>query len=142
MAIIDDLERRGCTIPQAYGLGEEHNVVQGELKKKGQKDWAVLCSVKRSSAILIYWNASPKDVSRVANGRDADFLQEVEPGRIGFSRLIDIADANYLFGRYKAYGGPKPPHIKHQGINDIWVEKASEVHYLHRGKWLKLQGAD
>ena len=35
---------------------------------------------------------------------------------------------------YDAYGGPKPPPIDHQGIDDAFVEKASVVHYFHRGK--------
>jgi hypothetical protein len=43
---------------------------------------------------------------------------------------------------YRAYGGPKPPNIDHQGIDDAFIEKASTTHYFHQGKWLKLTGAD
>ena len=39
-------------------------------------------------------------------------------------------------------GGPKPPPIDHQGINDAFLEKASSVHYFHEGKWLRLTDAD
>ncbi|MEO8658007.1 MAG: hypothetical protein ABI693_06030 [Bryobacteraceae bacterium] len=43
--------------------------------------------------------------------------------------------------RYRAYGGPKPPPIDHQGI-ESGGDKASVVLYHYRGKWLTLQGAD
>jgi hypothetical protein len=43
---------------------------------------------------------------------------------------------------YKAYGGEKPPAIDHEGINDLFYGKASEVLYFYRGKWLHLTGAD
>ena len=39
---------------------------------------------------------------------------------------------------YRAYGGPKPPPIDHQGI-ESGGEKASVVLYCYRGKWLKLR---
>jgi len=43
---------------------------------------------------------------------------------------------------YRAYGGPEPPPIEHQGIDDAFLGKASITWYFHKGKWLRLQGAD
>ena len=43
---------------------------------------------------------------------------------------------------YRAYGGPVPPPIDHQGIDDAFLEKASVTWYFHECKWLRLQGAD
>lgn len=40
-----------------------------------------------------------------------------------------------------AYGGPKPPPIDHQGINDGFPN-GSVVWYSYSGKWLKLTGSD
>ena len=140
--IVNDLEKRGYTIPQYYDETTKHNVVQGEFKQKGRKDWAILCSRNRTSAILIYWNGSTKGVSRIASGYDKDYLQTIGGGRIGFSRVIGVANAKYIIDHYKSYGGPKPPKISHNGIEDAFAEKASEILYLHRGKWLRLQGAD
>jgi hypothetical protein len=45
-------------------------------------------------------------------------------------------------GHYRAYGGPKPPPIDHQGIDDAFLEKASVTFYFHKGNWLQLTGAD
>lgn len=140
--IIKDLEKRSCTIPQSYIANEKHNVIQGEFRKKGQKDWAVLCSKNKTSSILVYWSGLVKNVASVAATEDRVFLQGIGEDKIGFSRVIDVADAKYIYDHYKAYGGVKPPKIEHQGINDIFAEKASTVMYFHKRKWLELQGAD
>ncbi len=140
--IITDLEKRGCTIPQTYFEREKQNVIQGEFKKKGQNDWAILCSNNNTSSILIYWNGSIKKISIIASAEDKSFLQSIGGGEIGFSRGIEPANAKYIYDHYYTYGGVKPPKIKYLGINDIFAEIASTVWYFHKGKWLELQGAD
>jgi hypothetical protein len=133
-SVISYLEKRGCTIPQVFGLTEPHNVIRGQFAKRNQFDWAVLCSRNRVSTILVFWNGSTKSVAEIGAERESD--------EDGFHKLIEVADKNYILDHYYAYGGKKPPQIRHQGINDIYVEKASEVHYFYRKRWLQLQGAD
>ena len=48
--LVQDLQRRGCTIPQAHHKKQPHNVIKGEFAKPGQTDWAVLCSEQRAAA--------------------------------------------------------------------------------------------
>ena len=43
---------------------------------------------------------------------------------------------------HELYGGPKPPPLDHDGINDMFVGKASVVWYRYQGRWLQLTGAD
>jgi hypothetical protein len=137
------LQGRGCTVPQTYLSREPHNVISGEFARKGQTDWAVLCSRGGKSSILVFWRGSTRSVSEVAKAPDRGFLQTTgEGGGVGFSRLIEAVGRDYILSHYKAYGGRRPPRVTHQGINDIYVEKASVVRYYHRGKWLELQGAD
>jgi len=62
--------------------------------------------------------------------------------KIGFSRGIKPVGKDFVMGHFRAYRGPKPPPIEHQGIDDAFIEKASVTWYLHEGKWLKLTGAD
>lgn len=129
------LERLGCTIPQVtiegLAMNEPHNVVGGEFARRGQKDWAVLCSRRGRSAIHIFWGKP----TRCAN------VIGVEPDDP--ARYIGTADAKYIREHYEAYGGtPPPPPPHHLGINDGYAEKGSQVWYCHRGKWLTLQGAD
>jgi len=138
-----NLEARGCTVPQAFGNASPHNVIRGEFAKRGQLDWAVLCSRHRVSSILIFWNGSTKSVSGIARVADKDFLQAIDGGgEIGFSRAIGIVGKDYILEHYEEYGGRKPPPLSHQGINDAFIEKASTVHYFYRRRWWQLQGAD
>ena len=141
--IVRYLQARGCTVPQTFVSAEPHNVISGEFARRGQTDWAVLCSRGRESSIIVFWRGSTNSVSEIARAPDKSFLQTVDgEGRIGFSRKIDAVGRGYVVAHYKAYGGPKPPPIDHQGIDDGYVEKASVVLYFYRGRWLELQGAD
>ena len=138
-----NLRARGCTIPQTFAATRPHNVISGEFAWRGQTDWTVLCSRHRVSSILVFWGGSTKSVAEIAKAADSDFLQVVGgDGEIGFSRSIGAVGRDYILTHYREYGGRKPPPIDHQGINDAFVEKASSVLYYHRGRWLKLQGAD
>ena len=142
-SIILYLQKRGCTVPQIFGESKPHNVIRGQFAKAGQIDWAVLCSRNRHSAILVFWSGSTKSVAEIAGADDRDYLQTLsEGGAAGFSRAIEVVDKDYILEHYRAYGGKKPPQIRHQGINDAFVEKASSVHYFYRKRWLELHGAD
>ncbi len=95
------------------------------------------------SAILVFRGGTTDAVSELGERPDADFLQAVTAGgAVGFSRAIGIADPTYIQERHRRYGGPTPPRLDHDGINDIFVEKASVVWYWSGGTWLQLQGAD
>jgi hypothetical protein len=130
--LIAELQRRGCTIPQPY-TNRKANVVRGNFAKPGQTDWAVLCSINGFSSILVFWNGSERNPAQIAKWQE-------EPTVI-YDQFINPVGRKFIMDHYRAYGGPKPPPIDHQGI-EAGCEKASTVLYLHRGKWLKLQGAD
>ena len=141
--IVLSLQKRNCTVPQTFNDSTPHNVIRGQFARRGQFDWAILCSRNRVSSILVFWNGSTKSVAEIARSDDKDFLQTIDDtANIGFSRAIDVVGKGHIFAHYREYGGRRPPPIKHQGINDAFVEKASFVHYFYRKRWLKLQGAD
>lgn len=141
--VVRNLQGRGCTVPQTYLSSKPHNVISGEFARRGQTDWAVLCSRNGESSILVYWRGSAEAVSELAKAPDKVFLQTVTGGgRIAFSRAIEPVDRAYILRHYQAYGGRKPPPVSHQGIDDAYVEKSSVVRYFYRGRWLELKGAD
>jgi hypothetical protein len=123
--VIHELQRRGCTIPQTAYSKKPHNVIRGEFAKPGQHDWAVLCSVKGVSTILVFWNGSEKNPAEIATLEDRIFLQGISPDKIAYSRGITPVGGDFIVRHYNAYGGPKPPPIDHQGIDDAFLEKAS-----------------
>jgi hypothetical protein len=137
-----DLERRGCTIPQVWHDSIAGNVASGEFHRPGQTDWAVLCSVSRVSAVLVYQNGIADSVEELAPSPDKNYLQGVGDGRIGFSRGIGTAAPRFIRQAYEQYGGPRPPPLDHVGINDAFVGKGSVIWYWHGGKWMQLSGSD
>jgi hypothetical protein len=145
--ISGELERRGCRIPQeefsiSPAAKKRSNVVQGQFLKAGQMDWAVLCSIKGVSTILVFWNGSEKNPAAIAPMEDRIFLQGITAERIGYSRGIGVVGKDVIEQHFDAYGGPKPPPVDHQGIDDALIGKASETWYFYEGKWLKLTGSD
>lgn len=137
------LQSRGCTVPQLWHDAVPHNVITGEFARKGQTDWAVLCSKNRVSSILVFWRGSTKSVAEIAREPDRIYLQVVDSyGKVGFSRGISGVGKDYILKHYREYGGLKPPPIDHQGIDNGYDEKGSVILYYFRGKWLRLQGAD
>jgi hypothetical protein len=142
MNIRRELERRGCTIPQLWEDKKPHNVIKGEFIRRGQIDWAVLCSLNRISSILIFRNASEQNPSELAREADIEKLQGVGGDVIGYTRAISSVGKQFILDHHRSYGGPKLPPIEHQGINDAFVGKTSVVHYFRAGSWLQLTGED
>ena len=141
--IVDYLSVHNCEVPQPFDATESTNVISGEFMRRGQLDWAVMCSRNRTSSILVFRGGSNKDVAAIAEVPDSDFLQTIDGnGTIGFSRQISAVKKDYILQRYRWYGGPKPPHMDHQGIDDGFNGKASTVFFYYHGRWLRLQGAD
>ena len=140
--IFDELKARGCRIPQAYGFDKPHNVIKGEFAAKYQQDWAVLCSKGGSSEILIFWGGPVRCSSGLRKRQDQHWLQVVATGKIGYSRAISTVGSDQILSYYEAFGGPVPPPIKHEGIDDAFVGKASVIHYCNQGKWIELKGMD
>jgi hypothetical protein len=140
--IVRALLARGCTIPQLWGVRKPHNVIRGEFARRGQTDWAVLCSRNMESALLVFWKGAADSVAEHPSVPDLGFLQGVGNDEIGFSRVIGIAGRGYIMEHYLEYGGPVPPPIDHDGIEDAFEGKASAILYFYKGNWLTLTGAD
>lgn len=63
-------------------------------------------------------------------------------GTIGYSRLFSPAGNADILEHDKAYGGPEPPPLDHNGIDDAFAGKASVVQFWYNGQWLTLTRAD
>lgn len=136
-SIVRYLQSRRCRIPQYWLNRAPHNVISGAFARRGQRDWAVLCYASGYSSVLVFWKGSVGAVAEIARVKEED--------RDGYGRAISAVGRDYIVSHYEAYkqpDTPKPPTIRHQGIDVGIMEKASTVHYYYRGKWLELQGAD
>ena len=138
-----ELERRGCSIPQSYDINTAHNIVRGRFTTSTQDDVAVLCSRKRVSTILVFRGGLSTNIAEFASEPDINYLQVIGPdGAIGFSRMLGIAGQKYILKNHESFGGPKPPPLDHQGIDDAFLDKASTVWYWHGRRWKQLNGVD
>ena|ERR1051326_3183044 len=140
--LVKELQRRQCTIPQETYTKRSNNVIKGEFAKLGQTDWAVLCSVKGVSAILVFWNGSEKSPASLAPMEDRIFIQGFRKSEYSYSRGIRPVGRSFITLHHNAYGERPLPPINHQGIVDTFTEKTSVVWYSYQGQWLKLSGSD
>lgn len=129
--VVRELQRRDCTIPQVAGFNKRQNVIHGEFGKPGQADWAVLCARAGFVELYVFWNGRERDMSRVGRWPLGD----------PFETAIAPVSRRYILDHYRAYGGPKPPPINHQGV-ECSSGMASSILYFYKGRWLTLQGAD
>lgn len=139
LKIRKNLRKRGCTIPQCFDTKRPHNVIKGSFLKKGQEDWAVLCSSGGVSSILIFPGGAVENVITRAAMPDKNFLQGIGEDRIAYSRIIGVVPEKAIL---KDAGAGKLAAEAHDGIADAFAEKGSSVLYSDNGKWIDLPGAD
>ena len=139
-AISSYLRQRGCGVPQVFGADRPGGVIQGRFTSNTQVDWAVLCSVRRLSSILVFRGGSIARVDDLARLEDSTFLQVV--GRenvVGYSRTIRVATP----ARIRSHSGNSTGvRVDHDGIEDAFVGKGSTLWYWDDGRWRELPGAD
>jgi hypothetical protein len=141
-AVRDELEHRGCAIPQPFGVNQPRNVVSGSFVAVGQTDWAVLCSRNKRSAILVFESARTGKVDEFADEPDLQYLQVVtRDNKIGYSRVLtSVSDQS--FRKRIGVRASKLRTIDHNGIEDAFMEKASTLWYRSGAKWIKLSAGD
>lgn len=140
--LVEKLSARNCKIPQTYLNAKPQNVIRGSFAEKGQTDWAVLCSRNGVSSIQIFWGGPAKCLSKIEEREDRVEIQSIGETEIGYSRLIEPISRQAILESHKAHGVPPPPHISHQGIEEMFLEKASTIHYCKKGKWIELTGSE
>lgn len=140
-SIVELLNARKCRVPQPSPRGTAKNVVHGEFLARGEQGWAVLCSVNNSTTLLAFGNERDTH-PQVINTTNDRYSVTFTGKDVGYARELSPVSRENIMSHYRAYGGPKPPLIDHQGIDDSFDEKVSVIWYFHAGKWLKLQGAD
>jgi hypothetical protein len=138
-------EAMGCTIPQVIdspvGAGST-NVIRGHFAGSKQIDWAVLCSRKGRSTIVVAWGAPtrcPAEIVQVTAADDNNYVQDVGGGPMAFSRALRAVSEQDLRG----WSEPPPPGVmEHQGIVDEFVGKAGTVFYCTGIEWKMVASAN
>lgn len=135
---VEKLNARNCSIPQfdsganADASTEPTNAIHGEFARKGQEDWAVLCSNGRNSTIVIFWQKPTACAASLARLDDTHYLKPVKNKALRYSRSIRTFGENDLDNR-AGIAGLRP--MAHDGIDDRFVGKSSSYFYCNQGKW-------
>ena len=66
-------------------------------------------------------------------GAGVNYLQGEDGNSFVFSRGISPVGRKVRLTHFQAYGGPEPPPLDHQGIDDAFIEEASVVQYFSQG---------
>jgi hypothetical protein len=139
-SVIQALEAKRCTIPQASGDPAPHNLIRGSFARPGQTDWAALCSRARASAIVIIWGGASDCSDELEVREDRSYFQRVAGDKIVYTRRIAAISPDGIQRLYQRYSGVKPPVSNRQGIEDITEGKGSEIRLCHDGRWVELTG--
>lgn len=140
------LVKGGYTIPQLWVEGpadpyrKPHNVIRGSFRKRGEVDWAALCSRNDTSAIVIFWGGQATDRTEFGRAADDDWTQDIDGKRnLGYSRLLMTASPKRILEKNPS---PEPGATLHDAIEDVFAEKGSSIYYWKNGVWLDLEGSD
>lgn len=142
LAVAGVLRARNCMVPQPAAGGEARNVIRGEFFARGERGWAVFCSANGSTTLLAFRNDHDTNPDALSTREDRYAALELEDGSAVYVDTIMAVGRDFIVNHYRAYGGPTPPPIDHQGIDVGILDKASITWYFHQGKWLQLTGAD
>jgi hypothetical protein len=142
LGIQDLLNLRGCLIPQTYEAHHPENVVHASLERAGSSDWAVLCSVKGTVSLLVFFGSrssqEPWEPLVLVSAPETERLQTHDStGVLGFNWGIDPASPDQV---RDAQAGleRRPPKLDHDALADSIVEGRTVYHFYLKRVWVVL----
>ena len=140
-SVQDELNRRGCLVPQTYEARGPENVVQASLERKGSVDWAVLCSVHGTSSLLVFF-ADGAEPMVLASAPETERLQaDGGSGTLGFNWAIDRATPQQV-RQAQAGMRRRPPMLDHDALADSLVDQKTVYHYYSGKSWVVVGTTD
>lgn len=131
----NQLNQRGCLIPQTYEAHGPENVIEASLERRGSRDWAVLCSVRGTVSLLVFLGGNPSSPVVLATAPETERLQAhgTEDG-LGFDWGIDPASPEQVRA---AQMGMRhmPPKLDHDALADSIIDQKTVYHYFAGNAW-------
>jgi hypothetical protein len=138
-------------LPAAFAWESlSRNVITGSFARRGQTDWAVLCSRAGVTRILVFWGSPSTCPRELEFGEEKQEFEEIAGGQPEYLRWIvryDSAgiagipvyglEAEVMAARTEVFAGRG-----HDGIGDVFDEKGSSTWYCMNGRWINLGGGD
>ena len=138
--IADQLNQRGCLIPQTYEAHAPENVVHASLQAPGSSDWAVLCSAQGTVTLLVFFAEIPVQV--LATAPETERLQTHDAtGTLGFNWGIDPA-APVRVHEAQSSLDHRPALLDHDALADSVIDHRTIYHYYSKSVWTLLPMPD
>jgi hypothetical protein len=141
-AIQQQLDRRGCLIPQTYEARGPENVVHASLEHPGSSDWAILCSARGTVSLLVFFGDDSSQTFTLASAPETERLQTHDPsGVLGFNWGIDPASPEQIHDAQLPMRHP-PPRLDHDALADTLVDRHTVYHFYLKSAWIVLEMQD
>jgi len=141
-AIQNALIRRGCLIPQTYEAHQPENVVNASLEHRGSSDWAVLCSVKGTVSLLVFFADGNGEPTVLRTAPETSRLQAYgSSGVLGFNWAIDPASPQEVREAQSNMRHP-PPALDHDALADSVVDGRTTYRFFSHGAWTAIDTED
>jgi hypothetical protein len=141
-SIQEQLNHRGCLIPQTYEARQPENVVHSSLERPGSSDWAVLCSSHGTVSLLVFYGGDSRQPSVLASSPETERLQSHGSSNVlGFNWAIDAASPEDV---HEAQLGMKrpPPRLDHDALADSVLDQRAVYRFYSNGTWTLIATRD
>jgi hypothetical protein len=136
--IRDQLDQRGCVIPQTYEAHRPENVIHASFEGSGSSDWAVLCTSEGTVSLLVFFTDNSSQPFTLASAPETERLQAHDPtGVLGFNWGIDPASPDQVH-EAQADMLHRPPRLDHDALADTLVDHKIVYRYYLRSSWIVL----
>jgi hypothetical protein len=141
-AVQEQLDDRGCLIPQSYEARQPENVVHASLERPGSTDWAVLCSARGTVTLLVFFGSGSKQPFTLASGPETERLQSHgSSGVLGFNWAIDPALPQDVREAQLGMRHP-PPRLDHDALADSVIDQRTVYHFYLSNAWTLIDTQD
>jgi hypothetical protein len=139
--VADQLNRRGCLIPQTYAAHHPENVVQASLERKGSSDWAVLCSAQGTVSLMVFFASAPGTPMVLSSAPETRRLQRHDTsGELGFNWAIDPVSPEALYQVRNL--DPRPAAIEHDALADSMVDRRTVYRFYSQHAWTVMTSSE
>jgi hypothetical protein len=141
-AIADQLNQRGCLIPQTYEAHGPENVIHASLERPGSSDWAVLCAAQGTVSLLVFFSGDPAQPHVLASAPETERLQVHDPSQVlGFNWGIDPASPQHIH-EVQIGMTHRPARLDHDALADTVIEHRTVFHFYSKNVWTLLDVPD
>jgi hypothetical protein len=134
-AVQNELTRRGCLIPQTYEAHGPENVVHASLERSDSSDWAVLCSVRGTVSLLVFFADGGGTLTELASAPETGRLQaHGSSPALGFNWAIDPASPDAVHQAQLRMKHPSA-RLDHDALADSVIDRKKIFHFHARNAW-------